>query len=605
MPALPDPHAIVVILFTGLTLYVFAKERIATETIALGVVLALVVMFQVWPYEDVRPGDFFANFGNEALITVCALMVLGKGLDRTGALQPVVTVLARAWLKHPRTALLMTLVLAASCSAFVNDTPLIVMLLPVLVACTLRAGRPTSSVLLPMGLGVLMGGMTTTIGTSTNLLAVGIANDLGVGPIGMFDFALPALAGSLIGLVYLWLIAPRLIPERKLPMADAAPRLFNAVLYVNEDSFAHGRTLAAIRSRTENRMRIQRIGRGEGLFVAKLPSVRLQAGDRLYVRDTADRLKEFERLLGATLYNADDVEHPVSDAKPLATEGQQLAEVVITRGSPLHHRTLNAAHFSSLYNLVPLAIHRSKSGMDVPGDPSETRLRSGDVLLVQGSRRAISTLRDSGSMLVLDGTVDLPHTERSVMALGIMGAVVAAAATGVLPIAVSALCGVAAMLATRCMQWRDIRGALSVPVIMLIVSSLSLGTAMVGTGAVDYIAEIFLSIAGQLPPAAVLSGLMLVSIVLTNIVSNNTIAVIGTPVAISIAHQLGLDPEPFVVALIFGANMSFCTPIGYQGNLLILSAGGYRFADFVRVGLPLTVLLWLAFTLILPVYYGV
>jgi di/tricarboxylate transporter len=231
------------------------------------------------------------------------------------------------------------------------------------------------------------------------------------------------------------------------------------------------------------------------------------------------------------------------------------------------------------------------------------RLRAGDVLLVQGGKDAIRQLRESGSMMVLDATTDLPHTAKASLALGIMGAVVAFAATGIMPISVAALCGIAAMLLTGCLQWKDAAEALNIPVIMIIVASLCLGSAMMVTGGADFIAQIFVAATSALPTPAILSGLILMLTILTNVVSNNAAAVIGTPVAISIAQQLQAPVEPFILAVIFGANMSFATPIGYQTNLLIMSAGGYRFGDFLRVGIPLTAIMWLAFSLILPTLY--
>lgn len=603
MPSLPDPHGVAVILLTGLALFLFTKDRIPLETTGLGVLILLVVGFYFFPYDDIQPADFFSNFGHEALVTICALLIVGRGLETTGALQPLASVMVRYWLDRPRLALIVTLSVGALASAFLNNTPIVVMLLPLLVACSMRARRAPSSVLMPMGLATLIGGMATTIGTSTNLLVVGIAADLGQRHFEMFDFTLPVIVAGSAGLLFLWLVAPRLLPDRKAPMSDTSPRIFNAVFHINEDSFANGKTLSEIRAKTDNRMRVDRIQRSENLFVAKLPSVVVQTGDRLYVKDSSERLKEFEQALGATLFNANDFETPVSEEAPLQTEGQQLAEVVITRGSPLHHRTLNAAHFSSRYRLFPLAIHRARSATDVSGDLGSTRLRAGDVLLVQGAREAIQELRESGSMLVLDATVDLPHTDRAPLALGIMLGVVVLAASGILPISVSALCGVATMLATRCLQWRDAGEALNIPVIMIIVASLSLGFAMMETGGAAFIAEIFVFVTGGLPTPMVLSGLILLMTVLTNVVSNNAAAVIGTPVAVSIAQQLSAPVEPFILAVIFGANMSFATPIGYQTNLLIMSAGGYRFSDFVRVGVPLTIVMWLAFSLILPVFY--
>ena len=300
-------------------------------------------------------------------------------------------------------------------------------------------------------------------------------------------------------------------------------------------------------------------------------------GDRLFVKDSPENLKHYEGLLGATLFNVSDDENPIDDDTPLRAEGQQLAEVVVTRGSPLHLRTLTNARFSSSYGLLPLAIHRARApSSQVTGDLNTIRLRAGDVLLVQGTRDAIDTLKASGTMLVLDGTTDLPHTHLANRALAIMGFVVGAAASGLMPISVSAL---------------------------IIVTSLALGKALMGTGMADYLAMGFVSVVADLPVPIILSAFILIMTVMTNIVSNNAAAVIGTPIAVAIATQLNADPIPFVLAVLFGANMSFATPFGYQTNLLILSAGGYKFSDFLRVGIPLTILMWLGFSLLLPLLY--
>jgi di/tricarboxylate transporter len=603
LPPLPDIHAIAVILLTGVTLYLFAREQIPLETTGFLVLLSLILGFYFFDYPGIEPQQFFLSFGNEALVTICALLIASKGLEVTGALQPLATLMASGWQERPRLALLTTLIVGAAASAFLNNTPIVVMLLPILVAVCLRSGIAPSGVLMPMGLATLIGGMATTIGTSTNLLIVGIAETQGLAKFGMFDFAVPVLVAAFPGLLFLWAVAPRLLPQRKAPMSDIAPRVFKALLYVNEDSFANGKTLTEVRAKTENQMRIDRVQRGENLFVARLPSVILQEGDRLYVSDTADRLKEYEKLLGATLYNATDVEHPISEEVPLATEGQQLAEAVITRGSPLHHRTLKVGQFSSRFGLVPLAIHRARPTADAIGELETTRLRAGDVILVQGSRDAIAELRSSGTMLVLDGTTDLPHTERANTALWIMLAVVGVAAFGLMPISIAALSGVVAMLLTNCLRWRDVGDSLNIPVIMIIVASLSLGGAMEKTGGAQYIAQLFVALTGNFPIPVIVSGMMLLMTVLTNVVSNNAAAVIGTPIAISVAYQLGVSPEPFVLAVIFGANMSFATPIGYQTNLLIMSAGGHKFSDFMRVGIPLTIIMWISFSIVLPMLY--
>ena len=308
--------------------------------------------------------------------------------------------------------------------------------------------------------------------------------------------------------------------------------------------------------------------------------------------------------LTATLFNFSDNEHPIDDDTPLKAEGQYLAEIVVTRGSPLHLRSLAAARFSNSYGLLPLALHRVRAASSqVTGDLNLIRLRAGDVLLVQGSSEAISNLKDSGNMLVLDGTTTLPQTHHAKRALSIMGGVVLVATLGILPIAVSALVGLGLMIAMDCLGWREAASALSIPVVMIIVASLALGKALMGTRMAAYLAVSFVDAASGFPVPVIVSAFMLLITVMTNIVSNNAAAAIGTPIGISIAQQLGVSPEPFVLAVLFGANMSFATPYGYQTNLLIMSAGGYRFSDFLRVGIPLTIIMWIGFSLVLPILY--
>ena len=604
----PDAHGVAVLLLTAVALFLFTRDQLPIETSSLGILIVLVLGFHLFPYDkgdiSLGPADFFAGFGNEALIAVCALLMVGKALETTGALQPLAIFVSRAWSTRPVLALLVTLIAAAILSAFMNNTPIVVLLMPILVGVSMRANFPVSGVMLPMGLTTIIGGMSTTIGTSTNLLVVGISRDMGLIQFGMFDFMLPVVIVGGVGILFLWLVAPRMLPDRVPLLENTSPRVFSSQLHVKEGGFAAGKTLSEVLAKTNGRMRIDKVQRSESLFLAKLPSVVLLPGDRLFVKDSPDNLKHYENILGATLYNISDIEHPVDEDTPLEAQGQQLAEVVVTRGSPLHRRSLGAIGFSSSFGLLPLAIHTARSpSSQAAGDLNSVRLRAGDVLLVQGTRDAIDTLKSSGNMLVLDGTTDLPHTHKANGALAVMAFVVLAAAFGLLPISISALIGVGLMLATGSLTWRDAAGALSTPVIMIIVTSLALGKALIGTGMADYLAMGFVGLVSNLPVAIILSAFILIMTVMTNIVSNNAAAVIGTPIAIAIAQQLGVNPEPFVLAVLFGANMSFATPFGYQTNLLIMSAGGYKFSDFMRVGIPLTIIMWAGFSIILPFLY--
>ncbi len=606
MPTAPDPHAIAVLILAGIALILFTREEIPLESSSLMVLVLLTVGFEIFPYQGdtgmLHTADFFAGFGHEALVAVCGLMIVGHGLVRTGALEPVGRILAKAWIISPQLSLLMTLFFAGILSAVINNTPIVVLLLPILVSVSLRTQTPASSVLMPMGFATLVGGMTTTIGTSTNLLVVSIAADLGLERFQMFDFFLPAAAAGGVGALYLWQIAPRLLPLRQATMSDTSPRIFSAQLNITEESFAAGKPLAEILQKTDGQMKVSQIRRGDSNFIAPLPDVEVRAGDHLLVNDTPTQLKEYEQLLGAHLYSGDLA---VDDEHPLINEDQQLAEIVITRGSPLLGTTLNDTWFSHRYQMVTLAIHRAGRVMKPEHYKlGDILLHIGDVLLVQGNREQLAEIKQSGQVLVLDATSDLPHSSKANLSLAIMGGVIVAAATGVLPIEISALLGALLMILSGCIGWRDVGQALSTQVILIVVASLALGIALMQTGATDYLAQLFLVAVGDASPAVVLSSLMLLMAFLTNVVSNNAAAVIGTPIGISVAQSLNLPPEAFVLAVLFGANMSYATPMAYKTNLLVMNAGGYTFSDFVRIGVPLILIMWLTLSLLLPAMYG-
>jgi di/tricarboxylate transporter len=526
-------------------------------------------------------------------------MVAGQALVRTGALEPVARKLSRFWKKAPALALLATLVVGAVLSAFMNNTPIVVLMLPMLIGAAIRSNSSTSAVLLPMGLATLVGGMSTTIGTSTNLLVVSVAADMGMEPFRMFDFMIPVLIAGGIALLYLWLIAPRFIPQRKPPMIETSRRIYNAQLTIPKGNALVGGTLSRLLSKAGPELRVTRILRDDNLYIAPLPDVKIHAGDKLLVTDTIHHLQDFKAVLGAELQSMSSTMDSLNDQE------LQLAEVVITRSSSLFGKKLGDVQLKEKFGLVVLALHSAsdKVPYKTPG-LSQRRLEASDVLLVQGSAGDITLLKSGGELLVLDSTTDLPHTRKAPLALLIMVTIVALAALEVLPIASSAVLGVMLMIATRCLDWRSAFNALSMQVILIIVASLALGSALMNTGGADWIALVFLYITFGAPPWLVLSGLMLLMAIMTNIVSNNAAAVIGTPVGISIAMELGLPLEPFVLAVLFGANLSFVTPMAYKTNLLVMNAGGYKFNDFVKVGTPLTLLMWAALSGILTIAYG-
>ena len=603
-----DMHAIVVMSLVVVALVLFASERIPLSTTSLLIVVFLTVFFELFPYRTsngiLRASDFFSGFGHQALVAVCALMIAGQALVRTGALEPIGRQLAKLWTVNPLLSFLATLVIGAILSAFLNNTPIVILLLPILISVSLKTSTSASDLLMPVGFATSIGGMATSIGTSTNLLVIAVAADMGLREFGMFDFILPASIAGAVGLLYLWLVAPRLLPRREARLPTISPRLFNAQLRIHDESIVKEKPLSKAIELAGGNLEVNQILRGsENTRLVAFPDMILRSGDRILVKSTPERLKELESVLGASLFSQGV---RVDDDHPLRDTTQQIAEVVVVPGSSLEGRTLSGARFSDRYQLMVLALFRSSKWASQPGKEhiEETRLHSGDVLLVQGAVKSIKRLKSSRNLLVLDNKAAVPTSSKAPLAMLIMLFIIATAAFEILPIAVSALCGVLLMLMSGCLKWFDAARALNTQVILIIVASLALGTAMVETGGAAVIASAYVDFSQGLPPGVILSGLLMMMAMLTNVVSNNAAAVIGTPIAIGIAQQLGQPAEPFVLAVIFGANMSFATPMAYQTNLLVMNAGNYRFSDFLRAGLPLVIIMWLMLSFLLPALYG-
>jgi di/tricarboxylate transporter len=585
-------------LLTAAALVLFTRERLPLEFSCLLVLCLLALGFELFPYErderTLAASDFLASFGNEALIAIVVLLILAKGIEVSGALRPLARILARLWLLNRSMALLATLIATASLSAFMNNTPIVVMLLPLLIGVALRTRIPASKILLPAGFATIIGGMCTTIGTSTNLLVVSIASDLGVPRFAMFDFFLPAAISAGVAILYLWAIAPRMIPERQPLLSRETPRLFESVFEVTDNSPLAGKTFTEIRALMGENIRIRRVQRGKGIELVRLPSLTFRAGDRLQVRGTAEAIKRAQNLFGGGFRKRDLLRSP----------DHKLVEIVVTRTSPLYRKRFSEARALLLGNLIPIGIYRAGTdGIETLDESHDPVIAAGDILLMQGERREIRKLQDQQRLMILDRTVHVPRSAKAPLALGILIGVVLVAALGWMSILASALCGVALMLFGRCLALEEAWTALDTKLIMVIATSLALGTALTRTGAASFIAMEFVALAQDLPPAAVVAAVLLLTALLTEIVTNNAVAAIGTPIAIAVARELGAPEIPFVLAVLFGANMSYLTPFGYQTNLLVYRAGGYRFSDFFRVGLPLQIIMWLALSLLLPYVY--
>ncbi len=603
---MPGPHAIAILVVTLAAFYLYTRPWIRIELVSLLVLLALVVLFYLSPFgkDDLRFTDveIFEAFGHPALIAICALMILGRGLTVTGAMEPAVRLLGRLWALNRWLGLLLTLAVAGAASAFINDTPVLVLMLPLLLGLSRRTGYPASKTLMPVNFAILAGGMLTSIGTSTNLLVLNIAQDLGMPDVGLFDFTATAALAFAVAVLYLWLVAPRLLPDTG-PEHTEPSRLYEARIKVDvENKELAGRKLAEVATTLGRPLPVTAILRDDR--EQRLDEgMELAGGDALLLRDTPTGLKELASALHVDLFDREGLERFVES--DLSEADMHLAEVVIGNDSALVGRTIKGARFAEEHEVVVIGLNRGTPGL-LHGveDIAQAPLGVGDVLLVQAPTDRLEKLRTVPNLLLLDTSLTLPRSPLAPVALVIMGSVILIAATGLLPIHVAAFMGVVAMLVTNCVRLDGIGSALSLEVVLLVVSSIALGQALVATGAASWIAQGVTALIEGVPPAVQLAVLMGFATLLTNFVSNAAAASVGTPIAVATANQLGVPIEPFVLAILFGANLSYATPMAYQTNLLVMSAAGYRFADFVRVGVPLVVLMLVTLSILLARRYG-
>lgn len=591
----PSPHAIGAILLTVAMFYGFVSGRARVEIISLLTISAIALGLYSFPLPGQAPTDglklAFEGFGHYALITICALMVLGRGLVTTGALEPASRLLTRVWRVNHQLGLLVTLVLAMGMSMMVNDTPVLVLLLPVMAAIAANGGMAASKTLIPVNSAVLIGGMATTIGTSTNLLVVSIANDMGLPPIGVFHFTPIVLMAAVVALPFIWLVMPRLLPDNSLA-AGHEPRRFAATLRLSGTSPAREMDIDQLKSRLP-----------EGVEV-RGPVV----GGRLAVSATHAALEEAMRVLGATAAPAWLMER-LKSGYGKTGEDLTVVELSIPRDSGLLGKGVTNANLAELYNVAILGVHDARRMWhdDRPANAeprAEPVFGEGDIILATGAMPDLQKLARSENLLVLEGAKELPRTAKSPLALAIMAGAVVPASIGIVPIAISALAGAIAMFVTGCVRFDRIGRALSAKVIVLVAASIAIGRIILDSGAAEWLSGLIALGLQYLPAAGVLAAVMLFVTVLTNFASNTTAAAVGTPIAFSLAQKLGIPVEPLVLAVLFGCNLCYATPVAYQTNMLIMSAGDYKFGDYTKTGLPLVALMIVTLSGLLVFRYG-
>ncbi|WP_379547028.1 SLC13 family permease [Qipengyuania sp. DSG2-2] len=581
----PSPHAIAAMVVTVAMFVGFVRGRMSTEIVSLLTIAVIAVGLYFFPLEGTNPTDglvlAFAGFGHYALITICALMVMGRGLVVTGALEPAARFLEGVFKYNLQVGLLVSLIIAFVLSMGINNTPVLVLLIPIFVTLAARGALPASKALIPLNAASLIGGVATTIGTSTNILVVSIAVDLGMDRMGVFHFTPIVLVAGAVALPYLWLVMPRLLKDNRVE-AEHQERRFTTRLRIGEDSSLVGTELSDMIPRLPKEVE----------FIDP-PKGKLDGQQRLLLSGTHEGIEEAMRTLQgeiAPTWVIDRIHRQATEKKLDIA----VVEMAITADSRLITRTLPSSGIADLYGVAVIGIHRPErlvGEAEKYSEGGDLRMREGDVLLVMGLPDNLQEFARTDSLLMLEGMRELPRRSKAWLAAGIMGGTIGLASIGLIPIAIAALAGAILMFVTGCVKFDRVGRALSAQVIVLIAASIAIGRIIDESGAADWLGLVLAYGLQFLTPAMVLATIMIFVTFLTNFASNATAATVGTPIAFSIANQLGLPPEPLVLAVLFGCNLCYATPIAYQTNMLIMAEGSYEFKDYIRTGVPLVILM--------------
>ncbi|MDE0472166.1 MAG: SLC13 family permease, partial [Ekhidna sp.] len=577
----------------------FVIEVISIDLVALLIICSLVISGVISPEEGV------AGFSNKATITVAFMFVLSAALLKTGALQYVAHRLSKTFRYRFDVGIVLMMILIAVISAFINNTPVVAVFIPVVIQIANASGQSPPKMLIPLSFASIFGGMCTLVGTSTNILVSGIAEKEGLEAISIFAFTPMGLAFFLVGIGYMVLVGVKLLPDRK-PDKDLS-RKFGIRDYLTEiqllpasDSIEKKIMDAPLVK--ELQMDIIEVRRGGNTFTLPSGDFYLKAEDILKVRfdvKSMRNLKDSTKVLQYSPVKIGDNDLKGTDSS--------MVEMIITSNSALVGKTLRDADFRRKYRGIPLAIRHHQ---DVQHEHLyKVKLRAGDMLLAEVKNHYVKELKkieksqDAPFVVISEeGSIEFDK-KKFLTVLSIIVGVVTLAAIGLIDIMIGAISGVAALVLFRIISMKEAYQSISWKIIFVIAGALSLGTAMTNTGLNAIIANALISELGVWGPVAIISGLYITTSLLTEVMSNNASAALLAPVAIETARSMELNPMPFLMAVTFAASASFMTPIGYQTNTMVYSAGQYKFRDFIKTGIWLNLLFWLVATLLIPIIY--